>query len=135
MINFVGDLFDSFFGPPKLPGDWPREGSLSAPAAWHRGVEEREAAEVSGIRERMAEAQAKMIASKRFPKAYYLTTADMAEFMATDPPTITVPWGNNPVKLRDDPAFDGVPVRETTANGEGQSRLYNTRGSSRALPD
>jgi len=84
-------------------------------------ITERMTAAIAYLRERQP---------RRGPKAFYLVEADWAEFMATDPPTVTVPWANNPRIMRDDPAFEGVPVRQTDGK---QSRLYNDAGVARTL--
>lgn len=63
-------------------------------------------------------------AGRRFPKAFYLGPADWAEFVEiADGQTVTIPFGNNPVKERTDPAFNQIPVRQS--KGEGASRLYD----------
>lgn len=67
---------------------------------------------------------------RRTPKAFYLNRADWAEFIAANPPTVRVLWGNNPPIWRDDPSFKGVPVRETDS---ASSRLYNSSGGGNAV--
>lgn len=89
------------------------------------------------ILERMADAKARMLIASRIPKAFYLRPDDHAEFMATNPTeTVCGTWGNNPPIEREDPAFEGVPVRESIPGigSSGHSRLYNTVGSARPVP-
>jgi hypothetical protein len=62
---------------------------------------------------------------RRLPKAFYLSEADWTEFSAGEWPTVQTMWGNNPPKLRTDPAFNGVPVRASKSSGETASRLYD----------
>jgi hypothetical protein len=63
---------------------------------------------------------------KRRPKAFYLVPHDWAAFMAVERPTIRTMFGNNPPRERVDPAFSGIPVRES----KGQhSRLYDNTAS------
>lgn len=67
---------------------------------------------------------------KRRPKAFYLITADYDAFLATDPPSISTIFGNNPPRQVIDPAFNGLPVRESTGQA---SRLYDHTSTGRAL--
>lgn len=86
------------------------------------------------VTERMAEALAKLEKAwggRRRPKAFYLIADDWREFMATEPPSIETMFGNNPPTLVTDPAFNGIPVRETTGK---LSRLYDWTSSGRELP-
>lgn len=79
-----------------------------------------------------------MLEGRRIPKAFYLREDDHAEFVATGPTkTVETTWGNNPPIRRTEPAFDGVPVRQSVrgASREGHSRLYNTVGSARPVPE
>lgn len=66
----------------------------------------------------------------RRPKAFYLIADDWAEFMTTKPPTIRTMFGNNPPRERLDPAFDGVPVRESKGK---ESRLYDHTTTGRSI--
>jgi hypothetical protein len=68
---------------------------------------------------------------KRRPKAFYLNASDWNAFIASDPPTIDTMFGNNPPRRVTDPAFRGVPVRESTSK---LSRLYDHTTAGRVLP-
>lgn len=72
---------------------------------------------------------------RRAPKAFYLGPADWEEFMATNPPTGVFPWGNNPVKQRTDPVFQGFPVRASENVLPRRSKLYDNTGSAHPLPE
>lgn len=92
---------------------------------------------ISSVLDRMTAALASLTerwGGRRAPKAFYLSPADWAEFTATDHPTVSVMWGNNPPKLRADPAFNGVPVRQTKSVGEVASRLYDHASYGHTLP-
>ena len=72
---------------------------------------------------------------RRIPKAFYLGAVDWDEFEElTDGTTVTLPWGNNPVKPRTDPAFRGLPVRQSKSVGEYSSRLYDHSSYGHTLP-
>lgn len=84
------------------------------------------------ITERMAEAKARMIAARRVPCAFYLGTADHAEYMATEPETISALFRG---KSRREPGYDGVAVRPGTGRDQrGNSRLYCSSGTSLGVP-
>lgn len=70
-------------------------------------------------------------AGKRRPKAFYLIADDWRDFMATEPPSVETMFGNNPPIKVIDPAFKGVPVRESTGK---ESRLYDNTTTGRAVP-
>jgi hypothetical protein len=86
------------------------------------------------IVERLAEAKARMTARKSIgwmrstPKAFYLNTADHAEFMATKPPKISATFRNERTL---EFGFDGTPVRQSTS---AASRLYSEAGASAGIP-
>lgn len=87
------------------------------------------------VTERMADALhrlAKHWSGKRRPKAFYLVGPDWDEFRAANPPTARFPFGNNPTIYRDEPVYEGVPVRPTGAKA---SRLYDHTTQGRDLPD
>lgn len=93
------------------------------------------------ILERMADAKARMLIANRIPKAFYLRPGDHAEFMSVAEQSTSVvigrfAWANNPTVWRDEPTFDGIPVRASVpgANSPGHSRLYNTVGTARPVP-
>lgn len=92
---------------------------------------------MSGVVDRMAQALADLgqrWRGKRIPKAFYLSTGDWAEFTAVERPTVETIFGNNPPKLRTDPAFAGVPVRPSKSTGETASRLYDHASYGHTLP-
>lgn len=68
---------------------------------------------------------------KRLPKAFYLNADDWAAFQATNPPMIETVWGNNPPQHLTEPAFEGIPVRETESP---HSRLYDHTKAGRSMP-
>jgi hypothetical protein len=84
------------------------------------------------IDQRMELALAKLAEQwgSRRPKAFYLNEADWDEFMAKARETCVVPFGNNPVEQREDPAFKDIPVRQSTAK---QSRLYDHTTTGRPI--
>jgi hypothetical protein len=67
---------------------------------------------------------------RRRPKAIYLAPPDWEEFLATDPPKGRFAFGNNPTVWRDEPTFDGVPVRPSKS---GLSRLYDETTTGRVI--
>lgn len=71
---------------------------------------------------------------KRRPKAFYLGPADWEDFEAMAREKVTVPWGNNPPVMREEPAFNGVPVRPSQNVPPHQSRLYDHTGTAHPLP-
>lgn len=71
---------------------------------------------------------------KRRPKAFYLRDDDWLAFKGTEPGTIRTMFGNNPPRPRLDLEHKGVPVREFTGKGPGQSRLYDDTTTGRPLP-
>lgn len=71
---------------------------------------------------------------RRFPKAFYLSQADWAEFTSVERPTVETVWGNNPPQPRTDPSFNNVPVRPSKSAGDYSSRLYDHSGYGFALP-
>jgi hypothetical protein len=90
------------------------------------------------VLERMAAVKAQMTAAngsswRRTPKAFYLNQADLAEFIATDPPTIAATFRNSPSTER---GFDGVPVRAAKGltGASGASKLYSAAGTGIQVP-
>lgn len=71
---------------------------------------------------------------RRQAKAFYLSEADWAEFISVERPTVQTMFGNNPPTLRTDPAFNGVPVRQSKSSGEATSRLYDHASYGHPLP-
>ena len=67
---------------------------------------------------------------KRRPKAFYLNADDWQAFIATEPPTIETMFGNNPPRRVTDPAFRGLPVRQSPSR---TSRIYDSTQQGRAL--
>lgn len=87
------------------------------------------------ITDRMALGLEGVVARKRRPKAFYLGPADWVDFLSTNPPTVESLFGNNPPRLVVDPAFEGVPVRQSVNVAPRKSRLYDDVGMCRLLPD
>lgn len=84
------------------------------------------------INDKLAQAVARLSVRwpKRRPKAFYLTPDDWTQFMATKPPTVRTIFGNNPAREVTDPAFQGIPVRQS----EGKtSRLYDNTTTGHAV--
>lgn len=86
------------------------------------------------IWQRMEAALVAINRTHRRPKAFYLGPADWAAFIAAADArdTVTLPWGNNPVQQRTDPAFNGLPVRKSKSDTE-VSRLYDHVGVGREI--
>lgn len=82
------------------------------------------------ILDRMDAALARLAERNRAPKAFYLGPSDWAEFEAAADltATVTLPWGNNPVQMRTDPAFKDVPVRQSKSTTTDGSNLYDLYG-------
>jgi hypothetical protein len=87
------------------------------------------------IGQRLAEAKAKMIASWRVPRAFYLNREDHGEFMDSSPVEVKALFRG---KVRREPGFDGVAVRqvtgERTREQRGTSILYCSHGTGVSVP-
>jgi hypothetical protein len=87
------------------------------------------------IVERMAEAKQAMRFGRRIrtPRVFFLSAADYADFMATEPPMMDYATHSrgSPVIL-EVPAFDGTAVRQSQAKNP-VSTLYSWAGTTRMV--
>ncbi len=67
---------------------------------------------------------------KRQPKAFYLGPDDWADFMATNPPTISTTFKCEPAL---EPGFRDIPVRQSLNVPPRQSRLYDSTSTGRPI--
>jgi hypothetical protein len=99
--------------------------------------------------ERMAFAYGQLIAAGRTPRVFYLNADDMAEFAATNPPTVeamfSLPLGSKPQPMTclafvPPHGIRGIAVRQTTAQPvdkrgrPARSSLFCCAGTNKTVP-